>query len=77
MVTLSSKVLRRFDRLNKDFVGKEFTEKYMKSKVELFMAKMEKEPLIGAINGVFTEAVLGIFEVPVYMCIVGLFSQVG
>ena len=45
MVTLSSKVLRRFDRLNKDFVGKEFTEKYMKSKVELFMAKMEKDEL--------------------------------
>ena len=45
MATLSSKVLRRFDRLNKNFVGKEFTEKYMKSKVELFMDKMEKDEL--------------------------------
>lgn len=38
-------MLRRFDRLNKNFVGKEFTEKYMKSKVELFMDKMEKDEL--------------------------------
>lgn len=45
MLTLTSKVLRKFDRANKNFVGKDFTEKYMKNKVERFIDKMQQDEL--------------------------------
>jgi len=41
--SLTAKVLRKFDKVHKNFKGKDFTERYMKSKVEKFLDKMEKD----------------------------------